>query len=84
MTKLLFRKSILVAGVSLLLLGLPSCGDSDSVTTSSEVLSTATDIRITGAADSQIRTTGTAGESFFVKVNSAQSWTLTLVPSSAS
>lgn len=84
MTKLLFRKSILVAGVSLLLLGLPSCGDSDSVTTSSEVLSTATDIRITGAADSKIRTTGTAGESFFVKVNSAQSWTLTLVPSSAS
>ncbi|MDY5858514.1 MAG: DNA/RNA non-specific endonuclease [Porphyromonas sp.] len=84
MTKLLFRKSILAVGASLLLLGLPSCGDSQGLVDSSEVLSTSTDIRISGVADGKIRTTGTAAESFFVKVNSAQSWTLSLQPSSAS
>lgn len=79
----IIMKQTLAVGASLLLLGLSSCGDSTHLSQTTEVVSTQTNLAITGSTD-KIRTISMASDSFFIKVSANNNWQLSLQPSTAS
>lgn len=77
----MYYKHVLVAGLSALLLSLSACGDTHSL--GEEVSGLQTSLSLSGST-SRTKVVGTAGESFFVKVNAPGQWTLTISPDEAS